>query len=182
MAMQVKRSEWAALNPEMVAAAIRDLNEKGDSGTLFTFYQISEMLMAYDEKSQSKPNLEAGSKFLEENKKNEAVQVLPSGLQYLELQAGNGASPGLQDTIVVKYTGTTIDGKPFDGTFDGEPARFKLANMIPGWLEGLPMMKEGGKAKLFIPSDLAYGNQGSQRIPPGSTLIFEVELMEVVHP
>lgn len=123
-----------------------------------------------------------GEKFLEENKKNENVITTPSGLQYVVEKEGEGAQPTAEDEVTVHYTGKLIDGTVFDSSVSrGEPATFPLNRVIPGWTEGVQLMKEGGKYTFFIPSDLAYGPQGvPNAIPPHSTLIFEVELIKVV--
>lgn len=123
-----------------------------------------------------------GEKFLEENKKNENVKTTPSGLQYVVEKEGEGAQPSAEDEVTVHYTGKLIDGTVFDSSVSrGEPATFPLNRVIPGWTEGVQLMKEGGKYTFYIPSDLAYGPQGvPNAIPPHSTLIFEVELIKVV--
>ena len=124
---------------------------------------------------------EAGDKFLAENLKNENVKVTPSGLQYIVEKEGEGVSPTAEDEVTVHYTGKLLDGTVFDSSVSrGEPATFPLNRVIPGWTEGVQLMKEGGKYTFFIPSDLAYGPQGIPNvIPPHSTLIFEVELIKV---
>ena len=123
----------------------------------------------------------AGVKFLEENKKNEGVKETASGLQYVVEKEGEGAQPSATDEVTVHYTGRLLDGTVFDSSVNrGEPATFPLNRVIPGWTEGLQLMKEGAKYTFFIPSDLAYGPQGIPgAIPPHSTLIFEVELIKV---
>jgi len=128
-------------------------------------------------------NLEEGRSFLEENKKREEVQVTESGLQYEIIKEGDGISPTETDTVVVNYRGTLIDGTEFDSSYErGEPARFPLNGVIPGWTEGLQLMKEGANYKLYIPTELGYG----MRVRPGGTLepnmalIFDVELIEVI--
>lgn len=124
----------------------------------------------------------AGTKFLEENKKNENVKETASGLQYVVEKEGNGAQPTAEDEVTVHYTGRLLDGTVFDSSINrGEPATFPLNRVIPGWTEGVQLMKEGAKYTFFIPSDLAYGPQGIPgAIPAHSTLIFEVELIKVV--
>lgn len=126
-------------------------------------------------------NAEAGAAFLAENGAREGVVTTESGLQYEELEAGSGASPTAENSVTVHYRGTLIDGTEFDSSYErGEPITFPLGNVIAGWTEGLQMMKVGGKSKLYIPSELAYGAGGiGDRIGPNSTLIFEVELLEV---
>lgn len=120
--------------------------------------------------------------FLEENKKTDGVVTLPGGLQYKIITDGTGAMPGPEDVVKVHYTGKTIDGTKFDSSYDrGEPAQFRVSNVIRGWVEGLQLMKEGAKWMLYIPYDLAYGERGAGNvIKPFETLIFEVELLEVI--
>jgi len=122
-----------------------------------------------------------GEKFLANNKDKTGMKVTDSGLQYKVLLEGTGKSPGATDRVTVHYEGTLIDGTKFDSSYDrGEPIDFGLNQVIRGWTEGLQLMKEGAKYKLFIPSDLAYGAQGSPgAIPPHSALIFTVELIRV---
>lgn len=123
-----------------------------------------------------------GEKFLAENKKKENVITTESGLQYLVEKEGTGAQPSATDEVTVHYTGRLLDGSVFDSSVSrGEPATFPLNRVIPGWTEGVQLMKEGGKYTFFIPSDLAYGPQGiPNAIPPHSTLIFDVELIKVI--
>ncbi len=124
----------------------------------------------------------AGKQFLEENKKNADVKETASGLQYVVEKEGEGASPAATDEVTVHYTGRLLDGTVFDSSVNrGEPATFPLNRVIPGWTEGVQLMKEGAKYTFFIPSDLAYGPQGIPgAIPPHSTLVFEVELIKVI--
>ncbi len=104
-----------------------------------------------------------------------------SGLIYAEVAAGGGASPKANDKVRVHYRGTLVDGTEFDSSLKrGQPAEFPLGGVIPCWTEGLQKMKVGGKARLVCPSDIAYGDQGRPSIPPGATLIFEVELLAIV--
>ncbi len=124
----------------------------------------------------------AGKQFLEENKKNADVRETASGLQYVVEKEGEGASPAATDEVTVHYTGRLLDGTVFDSSVNrGEPATFPLNRVIPGWTEGVQLMKEGAKYTFFSPSDLAYGPQGIPgAIPPHSTLVFEVELIKVI--
>lgn len=124
----------------------------------------------------------AGKKFLEENKKNADVKETASGLQYVVEKEGSGAQPTAEDEVTVHYTGRLLDGTVFDSSVNrGEPATFPLNRVIPGWTEGVQLMKEGAKYTFFIPSDLAYGPQGIPgAIPAHSTLIFDVELIKVI--
>jgi FKBP-type peptidyl-prolyl cis-trans isomerase FklB len=122
-----------------------------------------------------------GEAFLAANGKKEGVVTLPSGLQYKVLAAGKGKSPSPTDNVTVHYRGTLVDGTEFDSSYKrNEPATFGVDRVIAGWKEALPMMKEGAKWQLFVPSKLAYGEQGGgSKIPPDSTLFFEVELISV---
>lgn len=141
---------------------------------------INEYLTDLQEKA-TKAAREAGEKFLADNKKDERVKVTESGLQYIVEKEGTGKTPTAESEVTVHYTGMLLDGQVFDSSVNrGEPATFPLNRVIPGWTEGLQLMKEGGKYRFFIPSDLAYGPQGiPNAIPPHSTLIFDVELIKV---
>ena len=125
-------------------------------------------------------NLAKEKKFLEENAKTEGVQQTGSGLQYKIIEAGNAVKPGPQDTVLVRYKGTLTDGTIFDQvTEDEEPIRLTLDRVIAGWTEGLQLVGEGGKIQLYIPSELGYGASGSGSIEPNSTLVFDVDLVQV---
>jgi len=126
-------------------------------------------------------NKKDGEAFLAENKKKRGVMTTSSGLQYEVIREGTGASPKLEDKVKVHYSGKLIDGTEFDSSYKrGEPVSFPLNGVIQGWGEGLQLMKVGGKNRLFIPANLAYGEQGAgQQIPPNSVLIFEVELLAI---
>lgn len=129
----------------------------------------------------SQTALEKGQAFLKENATKEGVKTTPSGLQYKVITEGTGASPKATDVVEVHYRGTTIDGKEFDSSYKrGQTISFPLNGVIPGWTEGVQLMKEGGKYEFFIPSNLAYGRQGAGGvIGPDETLIFTVELVKV---
>ena len=131
---------------------------------------------------QGQENLEAGNAFLEENKERPEVKVTESGMQYEVLAEGDGPIPTAEDRVRVHYHGTLIDGTVFDSSVDrGEPAVFGVTQVIPGWTEALQMMPVGSKWKIYLPSDLAYGERGAGGdIGPNETLIFEVELLEIV--
>jgi FKBP-type peptidyl-prolyl cis-trans isomerase FklB len=123
-------------------------------------------------------NKKIGEAFLAENKTKDGVVTLPSGLQYKILTAGTGAKPAATDTVSCNYKGTFIDGKEFDSS-KGTPISFGVTGVIKGWTEALQLMPVGSKWQLFIPSDLAYGDGGRPGIPPGSTLLFDVELVSI---
>ncbi len=133
------------------------------------------------QKEQAEKNLAEGRSFLDENGKKEGVITLKSGLQYLVHSEGSGESPQKSDTVTVHYKGTLINGTEFDSSYSrGQPQSFRVDGVIPGWTEALQLMNEGTKWQLFIPSALAYGERGvPQRIPPNSTLIFEIELISI---
>ncbi|EOS95548.1 FKBP-type peptidyl-prolyl cis-trans isomerase [Erwinia tracheiphila] len=123
-----------------------------------------------------------GQKYLEENSKRDGVSSTESGLQFSVISQGDGAIPSRQDRVRVHYTGKLIDGTVFDSSVQrGEPAEFPVSGVIPGWIEALTLMPVGSKWQLVIPQDLAYGERGAgASIPPFSTLIFEVELLEII--
>lgn len=130
--------------------------------------------------SAGEANHKAAAKFLAENGKKPGVVTTKSGLQYQELKTGSGESPKASDSVVVNYRGTLLDGTEFDSSYKGgEPATFEVDRVIPGWTEALQLMKPGAKWKLFIPPQLAYDLRSRPPIPPGSMLIFDVELMSV---
>lgn len=145
------------------------------------FQQQLRVKQAAKAAKEAAENLAKGTAFLDENKTKEGVKVLPSGLQYKVITEGSGASPAATDTVKTHYRGTLIDGTEFDSSYKrNQPAEFPVNGVIKGWTEALQLMKVGAKWQLFIPADLAYGERGRPGIPPNSTLIFEVELLEVV--
>jgi FKBP-type peptidyl-prolyl cis-trans isomerase FkpA len=142
---------------------------------------LTAVTIAFAPMSNAQSALEKGQAFLKENGTKEGVKTSPTGLQYKITKEGTGKNPKATDTVVVHYKGTTIDGKEFDSSFKrGEPATFPLNRVIKGWTEGLTYLSEGGKATLYIPSELAYGKQGAgSDIGPDETLIFDVELIKI---
>lgn len=182
VAKSVKSQGLESIDADAVAQAFKDVFE---GKTL----QISEeeanlVLNDYFKKMADKKkelNVAAGQAFLAENAKREAVITTSSGLQYEVLTEGSGDSPKETDKVTVHYHGTLIDGTVFDSSVErGEPASFPVNGVIPGWVEALQLMKPGDKFKLFIPSNLAYGERGAGgSIGPNSTLIFEVELISI---
>ena len=155
------------------------LSEEEMGSSLSNLREKSMAAVQQELKEKAEKNLVESEKFLAENKTKEGVKTTASGLQYKVLKEGEGPSPKLGDTVTVNYRGTLVDGTQFDSSYDrGEPATFPLTGVIPGWTEALQLMKKGSKWMLYIPPDLAYGERGAgNRIPPNSTLIFEVELI-----
>jgi FKBP-type peptidyl-prolyl cis-trans isomerase len=138
--------------------------------------RMNELVM----ERRSAANLESGASFLEQAVSQEGAVQTASGLVYQELVAGTGAHPSATDSVTVHYEGSFADGRVFDSSIKrGEPTTFMLGQVIPGWIEGLQLMKPGGKARLVIPSELGYGAKGYGNIPPNATLIFEVELLSI---
>nr|WP_298554101.1 FKBP-type peptidyl-prolyl cis-trans isomerase [uncultured Algibacter sp.] len=147
-----------------------------------TYFQKKQKADAIKRQEAAAENKEAGEKFLAENKSKDGVQTTESGLQYIVLKEGTGEKPTTASKVKVHYHGTLIDGTVFDSSVDkGQPAEFGVTQVIKGWTEGLQLMKEGAKYKFFVPSDIAYGANPRPGgvIQPNSTLIFDVELLEV---
>ncbi len=158
------------------------LTEEKLKQTLVSYQRIARQKQIERIKIESKENREKGLKFLEDNKLKTGIVTLPSGLQYRVITAGDGALPKASDTVECHYKGTLIDGTVFDSSYQrGKPATFQVGGVIQGWIEALQLMKVGSKWELYIPSDLAYGDRGAGAlIKPGSTLVFEVELLGIV--
>ena len=149
-------------------------------GTALQEFQTEMITKMVEERTKkAAENKEIGEKFLAENKTKEGVKTTESGLQYIVEKEGEGENPAAEDIVEVHYRGTLLDGTEFDSSYKREqPAKFPLNRVIKGWTEGVQLMKKGAKYKFFIPSDLAYGDTGAgDTIAPGSTLIFEVELL-----
>ena len=151
--------------------------------TLLTDQEASDIITAYQKewvKTFAEKKKAEGEAFLAKNKKKEGVKTLADGLQYKIITDGKGKKPKETDTVTVNYKGTLVDGTEFDSSYKhGQPATFPVNGVIKGWTEALQLMKEGSKWELFIPANLAYGEQGRQGIPPNSVLIFEVELISI---
>lgn len=144
------------------------------------FMQQMQTKQAAEEKAAAEANQKEGADFLTANKKKSGVKSTDSGLQYEVVTQGKGAKPKATDTVNVHYRGTKIDGTEFDSSYErGEPATFPLNGVVAGWSEGLQLMPVGSKYKLYIPSDLAYGERAPGPIGPNATLIFEVELLGI---
>jgi len=177
-------------DPVLVAQGLKDI--LAGSKTRLTTEQAQAVLKEVQDeitKEQQAKTQAAGAKnkadgdaYLAANKAKEGVVTLPSGLQYKILTAGTGPKPTAADSVVCNYRGTLIDGTEFDSSYKrGQPATFPVTGVIKGWTEALQLMPVGSKWQLFIPSDMAYGDQGQPRagIGPSSTLVFEVELMSI---
>lgn len=171
------------LNIEEFTKGLQDVFEEKQPS--LSYEEAQEVINEYFSNLQAERlelNLKAGQEFLAINKEKAGVHTLASGLQYEVLKEGNGKKPKATDQVKCHYHGTLIDGTVFDSSVErGEPATFGVNQVIQGWVEALQLMTEGSKWRLFIPSNLAYGSQGAgQVIQPNSTLIFDVELLEIV--
>ncbi|MDR2519429.1 MAG: FKBP-type peptidyl-prolyl cis-trans isomerase [Spirochaetaceae bacterium] len=156
-----------------------------DEKTTVTFEEaVAQVTSVFNEieKERSEAFREEQQAFLTENSKKPGIQTTASGLQYEVITEGTGGTPQKTDTVRVHYKGTFVDGATFDSSYNrGKPAEFSLEQVIPGWTEGFQLMREGGTYRLFIPSELGYGSQGSPGgIPPYATLLFEVEFLNIV--
>jgi len=140
---------------------------------------VGHMQAARSEKASG--NKKIGETFLAENKQKAGVVTLPSGLQYMILQEGTGPKPTPTDQVKCHYTGSFTDGTVFESSYtNNQPATFGVGQVIKGWTEALQLMATGSKWRLFIPSNLGYGDMENGKIPAGSTLVFDVELLEIV--
>ena len=177
------------LDLELMFQAIRDVYEGRE--TQLTLEEATAVRQAYIQRRQQEAaaereaavtrNKTEGEAFLAKNAKAEGVKVTESGLQYMIINPGSSKKPLATDRVTVHYSGKLLNGTEFDSSYSrGEPTTFPLNGVIPGWTEGLQLIGEGGKVKLFIPSELAYGDRGAgAAIGPNSTLIFEVELISI---
>ena len=158
-----------------------EINDVQSAQILNRFQQVMREKMQAKNDADAAENAKKGEEFLAENKKKDGVKVTPSGLQYKVIKQGKGPKPKLTDKVKVNYRGTLIDGTEFDSSYKrGKPAEFPLNGVIKGWTEGLQLMPVGSKYEFYIPAELAYGAHGPQTIGPNQTLIFEVELLDIV--
>lgn len=183
------RNDSLMFNPEIIKEGIKDALYTGK--TKLTEEQLKDVMTSFQNEMRDKQmkilaakaaeNKAKGDAFLAENKTKEGVKTTPSGLQYKVITSGKGKTPTKESTVKVHYTGTLLDGTKFDSSRDrNQPAEFGVTQVIKGWTEALQMMKEGDRWMLYIPSDLAYGARGAgEAIGPNSTLIFDVELLQV---
>jgi len=177
------------VDPEVFLKGLKDglagaeprLSQEEMEETMRAFGQQLRVKQEAKQKARAQENKEKGDAFLAENGRKEGVKTLESGLQYQVLEEGTGKQPQADDSVTVHYKGTTLDGKEFDSSYKrGQPATFRLNQVIKGWSEGVRLMKEGAKWRLFIPPALAYGATGAgAAIGPEETLIFEIELVKV---
>jgi FKBP-type peptidyl-prolyl cis-trans isomerase FkpA len=173
------------IDPVLLAKGMLDakdgkntLDEQAAQGYVMTYMQKRQ---ADQMKKMYGKNIDEGEKFLADNKKRDGVQETASGLQYEVVTMGTGAKPTAVDMVKVHYTGKLLDSTTFDSSVDrGEPVEFGVNQVIQGWQEGLQLMPVGSKFKFYIPYELAYGEQGTGPIPPFSTLVFDVELLDIV--
>lgn len=182
IAMNLSANHIDTLSYNAFIEGLKDIfkksNLKFDENTINQIINTKVQEMSVKKSSKEKAN---SQKFLEENKKRNGVNTTSSGLQYEVITMGTGPKPTLQDTVVCHYKGTLINGFEFDNSFKrGEPISFPVSGVIKGWTEALQLMPKGSKWKLYIPSDLGYGNSGAGNdIPGGAALIFEVELIDI---
>jgi FKBP-type peptidyl-prolyl cis-trans isomerase FkpA len=179
------------IDVDVIAKAIK--TSLAGQKLLLTDEQASQIAQDFAQKMQAKQiakmmadartNLAAGEAFFAKNAKVAGVQTTPSGLQYQVITEGKGPKPKPTDVVRVNYKGTLLDGKTFDSSYDrNEPATFPLDQVVPGWQEGIALMPVGSKYKFWIPAKLGYGDKGTPGgpIPPNATLVFEVELLDIV--
>lgn len=183
LAQFYKHQGIKSVNTVMISRAINDAMQ--GKKALLNEEQMNSSITNYLQKMKSENASgakKAGETFLAANKTKQGVVTLPSGLQYQVVKEGTGPKPTIADTVKCHYHGTLIDGTIFDSSVDrGQPIEFPVSGVIKGWTEALQLMPAGSKWKLFIPSDLGYGdNQAGASIGPGSTLVFDVELIEIV--
>jgi len=177
------------INPEAMVRGVEDALKGAEPAISEeemhkTLVEVKKKIMEAQQakrQEEAKKTLTEGQAFLAKNAKRKGVTKLPSGLQYEVLKKGEGAKPQAGDTVTVNYRGTLIDGTEFDSSYKRDkPLTFNLDRVIKGWTEGLQLMSPGAKYKLYIPAELAYGERGAgEKVPPNSTLIFEVELLSI---
>ena len=185
---QSLKSQGIQVDTDVIAMSIQDTlsdDQKGRMTDEEMVKAIQNMQKSVIEKQrqQAQVNKKKGEDFLEKNKSVEDVLSTDSGLQYQVQKMGDGSKPNIDSVVSVHYKGTLVTGEEFDSSYKrGRPAEFPVSGVIAGWTEALQLMPVGSKWKLFIPSKLAYGPQGRPQIPGHSTLIFEVELLDILEP
>lgn len=189
MGSQLKSGGLKGLNYDLLVKALKDvftetpplLSPEHAQACISNLFESLNKQQEEANKQKYAVNIQEGNAFLTQNKTKPGVKATPSGLQYEVITAGQGEKPTALDQVTVHYKGTLLNGFEFDSSYKrGEPATFRLAQVIKGWTEGLQLMSPGAKYRFFIPYDLAYGSTGTGAdIPPYSALIFEVELLKV---
>ena len=182
MASNLMNSGLKQIDVESFVKAFEEIMKNGTPA--MSPQEANQVIQSYFSKMQDEMldnNLKEGAAFLAENSKKDGIVTLSSGLQYEILQDGDGAKPKATDKVKCHYHGTLLNGQVFDSSVQrGQPAVFGVNQVIKGWVEALQLMSVGSKWKLYIPSDLAYGEQGAgNSIEPNSTLIFDVELLGI---
>jgi FKBP-type peptidyl-prolyl cis-trans isomerase FklB len=190
IAQSLKQQKLTDINTTVMAQAVSDalkdrplaINEGQMQTLMMNYMQQQQMSRMAEQSKAAEGNKKIGAAFLAENKTKAGVQTTASGLQYLIEKEGTGAKPTATDRVKVHYTGTLLDGKVFDSSVQrGTPAEFGVTEVIKGWTEVLQLMPVGSKWKVFIPSDIAYGDRGAGAdIGPGATLVFDIELLDIV--
>ena len=177
------KSDNVILNMDEFTRGIKDVLSNSTRYGIDEAQQIFQQAFSALAEERDAENRQAENEFLAENSKKPGIIITGSGLQYEVISEGNGPKPDAYDSVRVHYEGTLIDGSVFDSSYSrGEPIEFPLMGVIPGWTEGLQLMNVGSKYRLYIPSDLGYGPRGAgPQIPPFATLIFEVELLDIIH-
>ena len=186
---QGMKQQGIEIKAELLARGINDVIK--DKELLLGQGEMQQIMMAFQtrlqaeqqerQKAEGAKNLAEGTSYLTANKKKKGVKELPSGLQYKVIKKGKGETPTADSKVKTHYRGTLIDGTEFDSSYKrNQPAEFAVKGVIAGWTEALQLMKEGAKWELYIPANLAYGERGRPGIPANSTLIFEIELVEIV--
>ena len=181
-ASELNINDFAQAIKDVIAGAELKVQHREAQQIVQDYFAQQEKKINAQRAEQGKAQKEAGEKYLAENAKKEGVITTKSGLQYKVLTEGKGKQPTAKDTVMCHYEGFLIDGTVFDSSVQrGEPATFPLQQVIAGWTEGLQLMKEGAKFRFFIPYRLGYGEGGAgASIPPFATLIFDVELIQVI--
>ncbi|MBO9551708.1 FKBP-type peptidyl-prolyl cis-trans isomerase [Pseudomonas sp. NPDC089422] len=182
---QLRDNPPPGVSLEAILAGLTDAFSGAESrvseADLSASFKVIRDLMQAEAAAKAEAAAAAGKEFLVENAKRDGITTLASGLQFEVLTAGEGAKPTRESNVRTHYHGTLIDGTVFDSSYDrGQPAEFPVGGVIAGWTEALQLMNAGSKWRLYVPSELAYGAQGVGSIPPHSTLVFDVELLDVL--
>ncbi|MFJ4068768.1 FKBP-type peptidyl-prolyl cis-trans isomerase [Pseudomonas sp. NPDC089996] len=182
---QLRDNPPPGVSLKAILAGLTDAFNGADSrvseADLSASFKVIRELMQAEAAAKAEAAAAAGKEFLAENAKRDGITTLASGLQFEVLTAGEGAKPTRESNVRTHYHGTLIDGTVFDSSYDrGQPAEFPVGGVIAGWTEALQLMNAGSKWRLYVPSELAYGAQGVGSIPPHSTLVFDVELLDVL--